>query len=313
MNKRTKWISIIVGSVVLVAVVAGALAFGFTLRAKAQGYNPVSAQALEQFRGRGPGSPAGGIEEDTYLAEALGISVEELQAAREAANQAALDAAVEQGALTQEQADAMKVLELPFRFGFKGERFGSEIDIDLDALLADALGINVEELEQARQDARDAAQAEAIEAGKLTQEQADLMAARQALQSYLDPETLMANALGISVDTLQTYRESRMSMAEILEEVGMTAEEFRDAQQTARENAIQQAVADGAITQEQADLIHSGDLRLAPGFDCGPAGHGRRGMRGGFPGEMPGFSEPDFDRPGMPDTEAVPSTEGTGA
>lgn len=53
------------------------------------------------------------------------------------------------------------------------------------ALLAEALGIPVEELEAAQQAVQAQLIAGAVESGQITQDEADLMAARQALQAYL--------------------------------------------------------------------------------------------------------------------------------
>lgn len=81
-----------------------------------------------------------------YLAEALGITVEELQAAQVKAHNAMIDQAVKDGYLTQEQADLLKA-----RHAFMQYLAG-----------------------QAQQRLEDALNA-AVEAGAITQEQADLL------------------------------------------------------------------------------------------------------------------------------------------
>lgn len=81
-----------------------------------------------------------------YLADALGITVEELQAAQLKAQDAMIDQAVADGNLTQEQADLMKAQHALMQY-FRTEQAQS---ID-DALNA------------------------AVEAGAITQEQADLL------------------------------------------------------------------------------------------------------------------------------------------
>lgn len=176
--------------------------------------------------------------------------------------------------------------------GRGGPRFGA--DIDYDALLADALGISVEELQAARAKADEAAMQLAIEKGYITEEQAELMQARKALMAYIDQEALTAQALGISVEELQTAREEGKSMPALIEELGLDETQVREAMQAAYEEAVQQAVADGVITQEQADLI------LSEGF--GPHGFGDFGGRGerggpggkhGGPPPMPGDTTPD--------------------
>lgn len=162
---------------------------------------------------------------DQFLADALGITVEELQAAQQKANDAALAQAVEQGLLTQEQADAIAAHQGRFPAGILA-RFGLKADIDMDALLADALGVTSDELTAARQTARDAALDQAVKDGKLTQEQADQMKANQALRDYLAQSDLQAQ------------------MRSLLED------------------KVNQAVQDGVITQEQADQF----LQQQPGF-----------------------------------------------
>lgn len=137
-----------------------------------------------------PAQPASPLREraahdtdrEQYLADALGITVDQLAAAEEAAHDAALDQAVTEGLLTQEQADAIRNGE-GRGLGIRPPR-GQDSTIDMRALLADALGITVDELEAAEQAAREAAIAQAVADGVMTQEQADLMAARDALKEF---------------------------------------------------------------------------------------------------------------------------------
>ncbi|MCO6450089.1 MAG: hypothetical protein J5I90_04800 [Caldilineales bacterium] len=184
--------------------------------------------------------------DDDYLAEALGITSEELQAAHQQAAEAAIDQAVADGLITQAQADALK--ERQGAFGLMGKglhlRFFGSDTIDMKALLADALNISVDELQAAQTEAKDAAVAAAVEAGRITQEQADQMKAMQNLQEYLQEQGLQDNVRSLYSD------------------------------------AIQGAVDAGVITQEQADQLLSNTGR---GFG-GMRGFGRMpgfgGMRG---------------------------------
>ena len=154
--------------------------------------------------------------------------------------------------------------------GFNGfERhngFGG--DIDYDALLADALGIKVEELQAAREKADQAALEQAIAKGYLTEEQAGLMKAQNALRQYIDKDKLTAKALGITVEELQAAREEGKTMETLISELGLDAATVQENMQAAYQEAIQQAVSDGVITQEQADQMISGGFGMR-GFEFG--------------------------------------------
>jgi lambda repressor-like predicted transcriptional regulator len=221
----------------------------------------------------------------TYLAEALGITTDELQAAYESAQAAALQQAVDDGWLTQKMADWLTERGLPGMrlFGFVDEA------IDFDALLAEALGITPDELQAARDTAQAAALAAAVEAGDLTEEQAAIVAARQAMRAYLEKDEVIANALGISLEELQAAREEGQRIPDLLDELGLEQADFEANLQTTWEEALQQAVDNGAITQEQADLLLEQGFEgrmILDGHDS-PGRGGRHGGMEGFPGQMP--------------------------
>ena len=113
--------------------------------------------------------------------------------------------------------------------------------------LAEALGITVEELQAAQVKAQDAMIDQAVEDGTLTQEQADLMKARQAFMQY-----------------------------------------YAEQSEQALEDALSAAVEAGALTQEQADLLLEHQGQMGRGMFGG--GFGERGERGGshHRGMMPG-------------------------
>ncbi len=164
----------------------------------------------------------GGIGQSAeYLAQALDITVDELAAAQQTAQAAAIDQALAQGLITQAQADALKERGSRFGRGFHGFFGGDASAIDMDALLADALGITTDELAAARAEAQDLALAAAVESGRITQEQADQLKARHALQTYLGEQ-------GFGTELQALYQRF-----------------------------VQQAVQAGVITQEQADTILS--------------------------------------------------------
>ncbi len=232
---------LLVGALALVAVF-GALTYQTVA---AQEDTPTPSIPSQDMPGKDlRGGRIGQSDED--LAAALGITVDELNAAKDSAAAEALKKAVEAGLLTQEQADQMAERGLnTHRMPGLG-RFGEDA-IDYQALLADALGISVEELTEAQKAAQQAALARAVEEGTLTQEQADLIQARQAL---------------------------------------FGSEKFQASMRSAFESAVAQAVDDGLITQAQADQILAESAgksffgRGGFGFDLG----GKRGERPGHPG-----------------------------
>ncbi len=146
---------------------------------------------------------------------------------------------------------------------------------DQESLLADELGVTIEELETAREASRTRALDQALADGQITQEQYDQVQQHQSLQPYLDREALVAAALGISVDQL-----GEQSLPDWLDELGLDRETYQANLQAARDEAIQRAVADGVITQEQADTL--GDTLMLGGRGSRVGGFGGAdGIRGG--------------------------------
>ena len=97
-----------------------------------------------------------------------------------------------------------------------------------------------------------------------------------------------AEALGLEPAELEARLESGERMWEIAESLGFTPEEFGDLWLEAHTAALEQAVADGLISQEMADwMIQRMQQRQAAGFDPGPGtcnGGGRFGGRQAGPG-----------------------------
>lgn len=150
-------------------------------------------------------------------------------------------------------------------------------------LLADALGIELEELLEAQESAYAAWLAEMVANGYLDQEQADLMLAYQALKGNIDRHAIMAEVLGLSEAELDAAREEGRYLSDLLVEQGLTVEEFTTTLETAYQEAVQALVPD-ILTQEQADQI------LENGIDFHGFGGGRHGFGGGMPGPGgPGF------------------------
>jgi polyhydroxyalkanoate synthesis regulator phasin len=176
-------------ALVLALVVAGVVVFA---QSGDDGATPDSQdgatdEVTPQFR-PGPFRQGDGPNDDNQqlLADALGISVEELQAAYDQVRAAVIQQAVDEGLITEEQARQLQESDRPFRAGhlLRG------LVVNENELLADALGIGVDELRDARNEARQARLDALVEAGRLTQEQADAIAAREAVSSYIDREAL---------------------------------------------------------------------------------------------------------------------------
>jgi ribosomal protein S20 len=272
MNKYKKILGIGLGFVALIVVAGATMAFsrGSAMAdendlEKASIFQPMfdlAGQAepgQEPFKGRAFFTEA--------LAEALGIPVEDLKAARLEALEAALDQAVAEGIITQQQADLLADNPRParpVRPGLRGMAYRVFNDRGIhrvreiwDAALADALGLSVEELQAARQEALETTLEQAVEEGVLSEERAEIMLARAALAATLDPDAILAQVLGITTDDLQAARDEGKTLAELVEELGLDPATIRDNMVATREQVIQQAVGDGVITPEQAELLQN--------------------------------------------------------
>ena len=113
---NSKWLKLILGGGALLAATVAVGAYGVSVVQTASGSEVVGS--IESSRTWAhPGF--GGSDLQALLAEELGISVEELESAQQAAFAAAVAIAVEDGTITQEQAD--QILEGD---GFLGRGFG---------------------------------------------------------------------------------------------------------------------------------------------------------------------------------------------
>ncbi len=190
----------------------------------------ISMMAFRPFNGDGDDD---GIPDQTEtLAEVLGIDVETLEAAYEAAQEISLEQALVDGRITQEQIAAME--EKESHAGMRGGPCG----MNNGEFLAEALGITVEELQAAQQEVQQIMLDQALADGEITEEEYANFQLHQDLAPYLG-----------------------------------------QARQTAFENAIQQALEDGVITDQQAESLLSGDLSF--GKDLGGFDHGGHGGPGG--------------------------------
>lgn len=122
--------------------------------------------------------------------------------------------------------------------GMKGGRHGNVSN----AQLASALGITEEALTTAYQTANTDALKLAVEKGVITQAQSDSIASRETLQGLGGREASALKAAGIDYDAL------------LAKALNISVEKLSAARLTAFTAAIDAAVADGSMTQAQADL-----------------------------------------------------------
>ncbi len=182
----------------------------------------------------------GGSDED--LAAALGITIEDLTAAEQKAFTSAVDAALKAEYITTSQAETLKAGTANFRNLYRYLSETERAEFEQDAYLAEALGINAEELEAAYEAVKQARIDALVADGTITQEQADLQAAYQALRGSTTFEATMKQAIT---------------------------------------DAINAEVTAGTLTQAQADLIIANLDEMPMGFGMGMQGmRGMEGMRG---------------------------------
>jgi hypothetical protein len=97
-----------------------------------------------------------------------------------------------------------------------------------------------------------------------------------------------ADALGLSVEELETRQAAGETMFEIAEAQGLSAEEFSTLMFETRSIALEQAVADGLLTEEQAAWMQSRWAEMqangygpGSGMGTGPCHGGSAGRGGG--------------------------------
>lgn len=182
--------------------------------------------------------------------------------------------------------------------------------------LADALGITVDALNTAFQNAYSAALKDAVSKGLITQAQADQLTSNGnafpfgdrwdnwLTQNGIDFNTYLADALGISVDTLKAAYQTAYyaNIDQMVTDGNLTQTQadllkgkyalyndsaFQSNMQSAFTSAVNAAVSSGVITQAQADQILSSDINMfksgmggwgGPGGPGGPHGHGGGGF-----------------------------------
>jgi hypothetical protein len=139
---------------------------------------------------------------------------------------------------------------------------------------------------------------QAVEDGIITQEQADAipsvaeMQSRRDLAGSLDRDALLAGALGTTLDELEAAYADGETMSSLMAEKGLDAAAVRDGLMAAHKAALAEAVADGVITQEQADRMSADQMGSSNIW--GSRMPSKMGGRGGF--EMP-MDRDKFEHP----------------
>ena len=253
---KTKFITFAIAVVAVTAVGIGLA--GFTYVARAQAPEEVLAAFVEEGVGRhrGPGGPEQGEDSPLHdyvqaaVAEILDMSVEDLQAAREA-----------ETPMSDLIADA----------GLLEEEFKAEMEAALPGIVDQALTDGAIDQETADR---------ILENGFHRGGKGHGRGGSGPLSPYLKAEA--ANILGVDVETLEGLKASETTFDELLADAGLTKEEFQAEMETALPGILDQAVSDGAIDQETADMILENGLKRP---HKGGRGHGRGD--GNRPGDAP--------------------------
>ncbi len=175
-----------------------------------------------------------------------------------------------------------------------------EDDVKLEQMVEDA-GMTLDEFQTAMEAALPGILEQAVADEAITQEQADFILENGllgpggfgpdvygALKDYVD--AAFAEILGVSVEELQTARDEG-TLDDLIDAAGLTKLEVRMALDEATPDIVAAALADGVITQEQADQILEYGLPLpchdGPGKHDGPGGHHGHDGFGPGPSDAP--------------------------
>ena len=169
------------------------------------------------------------------------------------------------------------------------------------AKVADKLGISEEELETALDEARTETIDEAVAEGRLTEEQAE-----RARESGFPLRTRFrgagehkgyvieaaAQVLSMSQEELKDELKDGSSLAEVVEAQGMTVDDFKAELLIQLQALLDSDVADGTLTQEQADNIFGCAEEKIDSILSGEGRpHGRPGGFGGLGQSVPEGAE----------------------
>ena len=154
--------------------------------------------------------------------------------------------------------------------------------LDKDVFIADSLGVSLAEWEEAEDASYAANIAEKIESGRLTAEEAADKQAIHDFKASIDEDSVLAQALGISVAELDEARADNVTYSDLLDELGLTDDEVDAAEEAITAQLVEDAVADGSLTVEQAEQLLNGRN-----------GHGHGGKHGRGNGRSNNELEPE--------------------
>jgi len=190
--------------------------------------------------------------------------------------------------------------------------------------LADKLGIGQDELKTAIEETQNEMIDEGVAEGRLTEEQAERLKERIEERGFLGPldrfgirahvrgqvggltVEAAATVLDVELDELLDELKDGKTMAEVAEDQGMSVEQFTEALLSQVKAQLDGLVAEGKLTQEQADQILQRTENNIDGIVNAQPGPCRFGGPRRGPG---GFGGPWF---GPPSDEAPESTETSG-
>ncbi|MEM7027977.1 MAG: hypothetical protein AAF629_00185 [Chloroflexota bacterium] len=216
---------------------------------RGQGRNSELRAYLQEVDARGQVKAA--------MAEVLGVSVEELEAAKE------------EGQSIRDLAEANEVDRETLQAAKK--------DV-MTEILAQAVADEVITQEQADQFAERAGRGFGGK-GKRGGKGFGNIIDREEMKSAV------AEALGLSVEELEAAKEAGQSIRDLAEAQGIELSDIQEAKKAALTEAIEEAVSEGTITQAQAD-------QMLERIENGNFGRGRRGSRGNGDGFRGGFGGP---------------------
>lgn len=241
------------------------------------------------------------------IAEQLGVSEEDLQSAIESVAAQVVDQAVEDEVLTEDEGD--ELLESLSEAIAEDElgrssalrellRTVNRIDFDVKAALSEALDIDLSDFDDIT------LLGGGFSRGMPDQEGED----RPGMGGEGRPEVNGEDRAEADEEERPEMNEEFAAQREALEALQpyLESDDFQEAIQSAYEAAIDEAVADGALTEEQAETLkEDGSF---PGFGMGGGFGGRGG--GGAPGGMDRGGMGPGPRGNMPHQGGAPNSDG---